>query len=88
MGMRVFFCFALLLLLVLIVISPYVDLPPTTLRAWQRSIALVTLLVCALAIARGGSAPWKRVMREPGQQPKPLPVAAGEEFRTTCAVRC
>ncbi len=67
-GVRVVLGITLLLLILIILISPYVDLPPVTLRAWHTALSVIALIACGMAIASIGEtvrrpAWWSEVLK-------------------------
>ncbi len=88
-GIRVFLCLGLLLLIGLMVLSPYADLPPTTLRVWQAAILLIAVVTCwAATIAGTASAMLFQRVRWCGQLFGSGSDAGHEQLRATLPLRC
>jgi threonine/homoserine/homoserine lactone efflux protein len=86
--LRVIFGVALVLLILVIVVSPYVDLPFTTLRARQMALRVVGLfVVCWIAIA--GTRQVFHPAERPDSQELKLHSHAGRYLLgLTCALLC
>ncbi len=86
--LRVGLAIALVFLIVYIVISPYIDLPLTTLRARQSALVAIGFLFgisCVPAVARLVCRPSATILNNPGASSH---VFRADPLRLTCALLC
>ncbi len=85
---RVVAAIALLVLILYVVVSPYIDLPLTTLRGRQLLVAAVGLLAACCCVRGMGRPASRLIAKRVMHSCVPVNFLRGEPLRLTCELLC